>query len=150
MVGVHSYVQCLNLVTAPIPASPILEALQVTPKPWQSLCFTWWSPSSLWSEHHKHKVYKELLKTVPNLKEQIMMGSEEVVTEITHLVSVISILCYTDTAILCCSSFTKGWVVPEVMTPKPSGATFWNGSHQTVKSSILPFTKLQWHTYHTM
>ena len=36
-VRVHGYVQCLNLVTTPIPASPVLEAPWVTPKLWQSL-----------------------------------------------------------------------------------------------------------------
>ena len=37
VVGVHGYVRCLNLVTAPVTASPISEALQVTLIPWQSL-----------------------------------------------------------------------------------------------------------------
>ena len=36
-VGVHGYVWCLNLVTAPVTTSPILKALQVTLILWQSL-----------------------------------------------------------------------------------------------------------------
>ena len=37
VVGVHGYVQCLNLVTAPVTVSSILKALWVTLIAWQSL-----------------------------------------------------------------------------------------------------------------
>jgi hypothetical protein len=37
VVMVHGYVRCLNLVTLPGPAEPILETPRVYPYPWQSL-----------------------------------------------------------------------------------------------------------------
>lgn len=37
------------------------------------------------NERREHKVWKELLKTVPNLEEQIMTGSVETMTEIADL-----------------------------------------------------------------
>ncbi|KIM87313.1 hypothetical protein PILCRDRAFT_63295 [Piloderma croceum F 1598] len=36
-------------------------------------------------EHRKHQVFKQLLNLVPNLKERIMTGSEEELTEVADL-----------------------------------------------------------------
>ena len=41
------------------------------------------------SERREHKVFEELLRTIPNLEERIMTGSEEDLTEIADQVSTI-------------------------------------------------------------
>lgn len=93
-------------------------------------------------EGREHRVYKELLRMVPNLEERVMTGSEQDLIEVADLVSIITTIHLTNTVNLS-FSFVKGQLEPGAMTPKLSKGIFWNGSRRKASLSIRPFIAIK-------